>query len=66
MDLKMPDTRGVEATHAIRADFFLAKIVVLSTYKGDQDIYRTKQAGAVTLRWPSFTVRSIKASAPIG
>jgi len=48
MDLKMPDTGGVEAIRAIRRDFPLAKIVVLSTYEGDEDIYRAMQAGAVT------------------
>lgn len=48
MDLKMPDMGGVEAIRAIRADFPLAKIVVLSTYEGSEDIYRAMQAGAVT------------------
>ena len=48
MDLKMPEMGGVEAIRAIRADFPLAKIVVLSTYEGDEDIYRAMQAGAVT------------------
>lgn len=48
MDLKMPDMGGVEAIHAIRADFPLARIVVLSTYEGDEDIFRAMEAGAVT------------------
>lgn len=48
MDLKMPDMGGVEAIRAIRAEFPLAKIVVLSTFEGDEDIYRAIQAGAVT------------------
>lgn len=48
MDLKMPEVGGVEAISAIRAEFPLAKIVVLSTYEGDEDIYRALQAGAVT------------------
>jgi two-component system NarL family response regulator len=48
MDLKMPDMGGVEAIRAIRVDFPLAKIVVLSTYDGNEDIYRAMQAGAVT------------------
>jgi two-component system, NarL family, response regulator len=48
MDLKMPEVGGVEAITAIRAEFPLAKIVVLSTYEGDEDIYRALQAGAVT------------------
>lgn len=48
MDLKMPDMGGVEAIRTIRADFPLAKIIVLSTYEGSEDIYRAMQAGAVT------------------
>jgi len=44
----MPEMGGVEAIRAIRADFPLAKIVVLSTYEGDEDIYRAMQAGAIT------------------
>lgn len=48
MDLKMPDMGGVEAIRVIRTDFPLAKIVVLSTFEGDEDIYRAMQAGAVT------------------
>jgi two-component system, NarL family, response regulator len=48
IDLKMPKMGGVEAIRAIRAEFPLAKFVVLSTYEGDQDIYRALEAGAVT------------------
>ena len=48
MDLKMPEMGGVDAIRAIRAEFPLAKIVILSTYEGDEDIYRAMQAGAVT------------------
>jgi two-component system NarL family response regulator len=48
MDLKMPDMGGVEAIRTIRAEFSSAKIIVLSTYQGDEDIYRALEAGAVT------------------
>jgi DNA-binding NarL/FixJ family response regulator len=47
-DLKMPDMGGVEAIRAIRAEFPSAKIIVLSTYQGDEDIYRALEAGAIT------------------
>jgi DNA-binding NarL/FixJ family response regulator len=47
-DLKMPEVTGVESIRAIRAQFPEAKIVVLSTYQGDEDIFRAMQAGAVT------------------
>jgi two-component system, NarL family, response regulator len=48
MDLRMPDMGGVEAITAIRAEFASAKIIVLSTYQGDEDIFRALEAGAVT------------------
>jgi DNA-binding NarL/FixJ family response regulator len=48
MDLKMPVMGGVEAINAIRANFPAAKVVVLSTYEGDDDIYRALQAGAAS------------------
>ena len=47
-DLKMPDMGGVEMIRAIRAEFPGAKIIVLSTYQGDEDIYRAMEAGAIT------------------
>jgi len=46
MDLRMPEMNGVEAITAIRAEYADARIIVLSTYDGDEDIYRAFQAGA--------------------
>jgi DNA-binding NarL/FixJ family response regulator len=48
IDLKMPEMGGVDAIRTIRAEFPSAKIIVLSTYQGDEDIYRSLEAGAVT------------------
>lgn len=48
MDLRMPDMGGVEAIRTIRAEFPSAKVIVLSTYQGDEDIFRALEAGAVT------------------
>jgi DNA-binding NarL/FixJ family response regulator len=48
MDLRMPEMGGVEAINTIRAEFPSAKIIVLSTYQGDEDIFRALEAGAVT------------------
>ena len=45
MDLRMPDMDGVEATRAIRTEFPDAKIIALTSYDGDQDIYRALEAG---------------------
>lgn len=46
MDLRMPEMSGVEAIVQIRAEFKHARIIVLTTYDGDEDIYRGLQAGA--------------------
>src|SRR5262252_8086592 len=46
MDLRMPVMSGVDATRALRAEFPSARIIVLTTYDGDEDIYRALQAGA--------------------
>lgn len=45
MDLRMPELDGIEAAKQIRAEFPDAKIIALTSYDGDQDIYRALQAG---------------------
>lgn len=46
MDLRMPVLGGVDAIARIRREFPKARIIVLTTYDGDEDIYRSLQAGA--------------------
>lgn len=46
MDLRLPKLGGVDAIGAIRAQFPAARIIVLTTFDGDEDIYRALQAGA--------------------
>ncbi|GAB1540149.1 response regulator transcription factor [Scytonema sp. NUACC21] len=46
MDLRMPEMGGVAAITAICAEFENARIVVLTTFDGDEDIYRGLRAGA--------------------
>src|SRR3954470_4913621 len=46
LDLRFPDKCGVEAIRAIREQFLLARIIVLTTDDGDEDIYQSLQAGA--------------------
>jgi len=46
MDLRMPDLNGVDAITAIRQDEPNARILIVSTYSGDENIYRGLQAGA--------------------
>ncbi len=46
MDLRMPELDGVAAISAIRAMRANARIIVLTTFDGDEDIYRALRAGA--------------------
>lgn len=46
MDLRMPELDGVQAIAMICAEFVNARIIVLTTYDGDEDIYRGLRAGA--------------------
>jgi DNA-binding NarL/FixJ family response regulator len=46
MDLQMPDMNGIDAINAIRGEFPDARIVVLTTYKGDVQALRALKAGA--------------------
>jgi DNA-binding NarL/FixJ family response regulator len=46
MDLRLPAMSGVEAVEHIRHEFPAARIIVLTTFDGDEDIYRALQVGA--------------------
>ncbi len=46
MDLQMPELNGIDAMIAIRGEFTQARIVVLTTYKGDMEVLRALKAGA--------------------
>ncbi len=46
MDLRLPDMDGVAVTNAIRAEHPEAKVIMISSYDGQDDIYRSVQAGA--------------------
>jgi DNA-binding NarL/FixJ family response regulator len=45
MDLRMPELDGTSATRLIRQEVPEAKIIALTSYDGDQDIYRALEAG---------------------
>ena len=46
MDLRLPEVGGVEAIRRIRARWPQARVIVLTTFDGDEDIYRAIEAGA--------------------
>jgi DNA-binding NarL/FixJ family response regulator len=47
MDLQMPGMGGVEAIRAITGEFPQARIIVLTTYRGDVQALRALKAGAM-------------------
>jgi len=47
MDLRLPDISGLEAITRIRERFSLARVIVLTTYKGDVQALRSLKAGAM-------------------
>jgi two-component system NarL family response regulator len=46
LDLQMPRLNGLGATRQILAEFPAAKILLFTTYDGDEDIYRAMHLGA--------------------
>lgn len=46
MDLRMPNVDGLAAIKNIRTNFPQSRIIVLTTYDGDEDIHRSLEAGA--------------------
>ena len=54
MDLRLPGMSGLKTTQAIRAEFPDARIIVLSTYVSDEEIYAALQAGAM-----AYLVKSV-------
>jgi DNA-binding NarL/FixJ family response regulator len=46
MDLRLPGMGGVEAIIAIRKEFPDARVIVLTTFDTDEDIFRAIQSGA--------------------
>jgi DNA-binding NarL/FixJ family response regulator len=45
LDLHMAELDGIEATRIIRSEFPDARIIALTSYDGDQEIYRALEAG---------------------
>jgi two-component system NarL family response regulator len=55
MDLRLPGMSGSEATLAIRSEFPEARVIVLSVYAGDEEIYNALQSGAM-----AYLVKSVQ------
>lgn len=48
MDLQLPGQSGLETIQAIKREAPRARIIVLTTYQGEEDIFRALQEGAAT------------------
>lgn len=46
LDLRLPDATGIEVLQRIREDYPAARVLMLTTFDGDEDIHRALQAGA--------------------
>ncbi len=55
MDLRLPDISGTETLQAIRSEYPDARIVMISTYVCDEEIYGALQAGAM-----AYLVKSVQ------
>src|SRR5690349_8481188 len=48
MDLQLPGASGLDAIKVIRGEFPQSRIIVLTMFQGEEDIYRALRAGATT------------------
>ena len=48
MDLQLPEMSGLDAIRAIHDEFPASRIIVLTMFQGEEDIYRALRAGATT------------------
>ncbi|HXC95068.1 MAG TPA: response regulator transcription factor [Edaphobacter sp.] len=56
MDLQLPNLGGVAAITGIRDENPAARFIVLTTFDGDEDIYRSLQAGAKAYLLKGMTI----------
>jgi DNA-binding NarL/FixJ family response regulator len=59
LDLRFPDVCGVAVIRAIREQFLIAHIIVLTTYDGDEEIYQSLQAGAKAYLLKDVTLETL-------
>ena len=62
MDLQLPKLGGVDAILKIRAESPAARFIVLTTFDGDDDIYRALQAGAKAYLLKGMTVDELRST----
>ena len=68
LDLRMPGINGLETLTAVKAEGLRTRVIILTSYETDEDIYRSIQAGAdgyllknATLREMVEAIRTVRA-----
>ena len=59
LDLRLPDMCGVHVIRAVREQFLIARIIVLTTYDGDDEIYQSLRAGAKAYMLKDVTLEEL-------
>lgn len=59
IDLRLPKMGGAEVIQRVRSNHAHARFIVLTTYDGDEDIYRALQAGARAYLLKGMTVDTL-------
>ena len=62
LDLQMPDGTGIEALKIIRKSQPAARVLMLTTYDGDEDIHRAMAAGASGYLLKSIPSKQLEAA----
>jgi DNA-binding NarL/FixJ family response regulator len=62
IDLRLPKLGGVEVIQRVRANASQARFVVLTTYDGDEDIYRALKSGAKAYLLKGMTTEELIAT----
>lgn len=62
IDLRLPRLSGVEVIQRLRAEEPQARFIVLTTYDGDEDIYRALKAGAKAYLLKGMTTEELVAA----
>ena len=62
MDLRLPRMGGVDVIQRIRMETPQARFIVLTTYEGDEDIYRALKAGAKAYLLKGMTTENLTAT----
>ncbi len=62
IDLRLPKVSGVEVIRQLRSEEPAARFIVLTTYDGDEDIYRALKAGAKAYLLKGMTTNDLVAA----